>query len=71
MGKAKKRKIADFHKPKLKVGKRKPVGTNVTDTAFKTSAINITSQLEETDDPKNRKNLSMKVEHFVTFHFSP
>ena len=61
MGKAKKRKTADFHKPKLKVGKRKPTGTNVTNTSFKTSSINITSQLEETDDPKTKRNQSLKV----------
>ena len=64
MGKAKKRKNADFHKPKLKVGKRKPVGTNVTNTAFKTSSINITSQLEETGDPKTKRNQSLKVRIF-------
>ena len=61
MGKAKKRKTADFHKSKLKVGKRKPTGTNVTNTSFKTSSINLTSQLEETNDPKTKRNQSLKV----------
>lgn len=60
MGKAKKRKTEDFHKPKLKVGKRKPVGTNVTKTEFKTSTINIASQLEEINDPKTKKNQTLK-----------
>lgn len=63
MGKShkKKQKTADFQKVKLKVGKRKPVGTNVTNTTFKTSSINITSQLEEKNEPTNKRNLSLKV----------
>jgi len=65
MGKAKKRKTADFHKPKLKVGKKKPVGTNVTNTQFKTSSINIASQLAETSDPKTKRNQSLKVFIFI------
>jgi len=62
MGKShkKKQKTADFQKVKLKVGKRKPVGTNVTNTTFKTSSINITSQLEEKNEPTNKRNLSLK-----------
>ena len=61
MGKAKKRKVEDFHKPKLKVGKKKPVGTNVTNTSFQTSSINIAKQLEETNEAKTNRNLTIKV----------
>lgn len=63
MGKSqkKKQKSADFQKVKFKVGKKKPVGTNVTDTSFKTSSINIVSQLKKGDEPTNRRNLSLKV----------
>lgn len=62
MGKSqkKKQKSADFQKVKFKVGKKKPVGTNVTDTSFKTSSINIVSQLKKGDEPTNRRNLSLK-----------
>ena len=63
MGKAnkKKKKNADFVKPKLKVGKRKPTATNFTNIAFKSSAINMLAQLEEKTEPTNRRNLSLKV----------
>lgn len=62
MGKSKKKKqkVADFQKVKLKVGKTKPVGTNVTNTAFRTSTINIGAQLESSNEPVNRKKLSLK-----------
>ena len=63
MGKAnkKKKKNADFVKPKLKVGKKKPNATNFTNVAFKSSAINMLAQLEEKTEPTNRRNLSLKV----------
>ena len=63
MGKSskKKKKDADFVKPKLKVGKKKPNATNFTNTKFKSSAINVQAQLEEKSEPTNRRNLSLKV----------
>ena len=62
MGKSKKKKqkTADFQKVKLKVGKRKPVGTNVTNTSFHTSTIQIGTQFETGNEPVNRKKLSLK-----------
>ena len=59
--KKKKQKTADFHKVKLKVGKKKPSATNATNIAFKSSSINVLSQLEEKSEPTNRRNLSLKV----------
>ena len=69
MGKSKKKKqkSADFQKVKLKVGKRKPVGTNVTDTSFHTSSIQIASQLAKGNEPTNKRNLSLKVLFRVHF----
>ena len=69
MGKSskKKKKNADFIKPKLKVGKKKPNATNHTDIAFKSSAINLLAQLEEKTEPTNRRNLSLKVSNFLSF----
>lgn len=59
--KKKKNKNADFVKPKLKVGKKKPNATNTTNIAFKSSAINVLSQLEEKSEPTNQRNLTLKV----------
>eukprot|EP00795_Rhopilema_esculentum_P014359 gene14359-5404_t len=56
----KKKKEADFVKPKLKVGKKKPTAANATSIAFKSSAINVLAQLEEKAEPTNRRNLSLK-----------
>ncbi len=64
--KKKKQKNADFSKVKLKVGKKKPSATNSTDVSFKSKAINILGQLEEKNEPTNRRNLSLKVDnHFI------
>lgn len=60
-GKKKKQKNEDFKKVKLKVGKSKLSAANSTDVSFKSQSINILSQLEEKDEPTNRRNLSLKV----------
>eukprot|EP00794_Sanderia_malayensis_P003756 gene3756-4278_t len=58
--KKKKQKNADFSKVKLKVGKKKPSAANSTDVSFKSRAISILGQLEEKNEPTNRRNLSLK-----------
>ncbi|XP_065180594.1 uncharacterized protein LOC135811304 [Sycon ciliatum] len=50
MGKStrkKKEKAKDFAKPKLKVGKKVGKAANVTETAFKSSAVHLSTQLEK------------------------
>ena len=61
MGKCQKKKSSDFQKVKLKVGRKKPVGQNLTKTTFRTSTIQISNQLEEKDEPTIKRNLSLKV----------
>nr|XP_028557992.1 testis-expressed protein 10 isoform X1 [Podarcis muralis]XP_028557994.1 testis-expressed protein 10 isoform X1 [Podarcis muralis]XP_028557995.1 testis-expressed protein 10 isoform X1 [Podarcis muralis]XP_028557996.1 testis-expressed protein 10 isoform X1 [Podarcis muralis]XP_028557998.1 testis-expressed protein 10 isoform X1 [Podarcis muralis]XP_028557999.1 testis-expressed protein 10 isoform X1 [Podarcis muralis] len=51
----------DFHKVKLKVGKKKPRLENATDTNFKTRAIHISEQLREDGVlPTNNRKLNIK-----------
>nr|XP_056713965.1 testis-expressed protein 10 [Euleptes europaea] len=51
----------DFHKVKLKVGKKKPRLENATDTNFKTKAIHIPEQLREDPIlPTNNRKLNIK-----------
>lgn len=59
--KKKKRKRADFQKVKLKVGRKLPKGTNITNTSFKAKKIQIREQLRpEATEPsvKIRQNLN-------------
>ena len=58
--KKKQKKTADFQKVKLKVGKTKPSGDNVTKTAFKTASVTIGEQFKTGDEPVNRKNLTLR-----------
>lgn len=52
----------DFQKVKLKVGKKKPKLENVTDTNFKTKAIQIPEQLKEDGMlPTQNRKLNIKV----------
>ncbi|XP_054847559.1 testis-expressed protein 10 isoform X1 [Eublepharis macularius] len=51
----------DFHKVKLKVGRKKPRLENATDTNFKTKAIHIPEQLREDPIlPTNNRKLNIK-----------
>ncbi|XP_077160740.1 testis-expressed protein 10 isoform X2 [Paroedura picta] len=51
----------DFHKVKLKVGKKKPRLENATDTNFKTKAVHIPEQLREDPVlPTNNRKLNIK-----------
>jgi pre-rRNA-processing protein IPI1 len=49
--KAKNEKKKDFQKPKLKVGKTKPKGSNFTDISFKARSINVLQQSLDTNAP--------------------
>ena len=57
--KKKKQKTTDFQKVKLKVGKTKPTGDNVTNTAFKTASVTINEQFKAGNEPVNSKNLTL------------
>ncbi|XP_015261022.1 PREDICTED: testis-expressed sequence 10 protein [Gekko japonicus] len=51
----------DFHKVKLKVGKKKPRLENATDTNFKTTSVHIPEQLREDPVlPTNNRKLNIK-----------
>ncbi|KAJ7313512.1 hypothetical protein JRQ81_004949 [Phrynocephalus forsythii] len=57
----KKRKQEDFHKVKLKVGKKKPKLENATDTNFKTRSIHLPEQLRQDGMlPTNNRKLNIK-----------
>lgn len=52
----------DFHKLKLKVGKKKPRLENATDTNFRTKTIHLPEQLKQGSIlPTNNRKLNIKV----------
>ncbi|XP_046550863.1 testis-expressed protein 10 homolog [Haliotis rubra] len=61
MAKSKKKKQEDFQKVKLKVGKRLPKGQNVTNTSFKTHAIQVVQQLKtDGSQPSTHRKLNIE-----------
>lgn len=44
-----KAKASDFQKTKLKVGKKRPLPSNVTEVAFKSQAIYVAEQMKNVD----------------------
>ncbi|XP_067650622.1 testis-expressed protein 10 homolog [Haliotis asinina] len=61
MAKSKKKKQEDFQKVKLKVGKRLPKGQNVTNTSFKTHAIQVVQQIKtDGSQPSTHRRLSIE-----------
>uniref|UniRef100_A0A8D0H772 Testis expressed 10 n=1 Tax=Sphenodon punctatus TaxID=8508 RepID=A0A8D0H772_SPHPU len=68
----KKRKQEDFHKVKLKVGKKKPKLENSTNTNFKTKVIHLPEQLKEDGVvPTNNRKLNIKDLLSQMHHYSP
>ncbi|XP_071102616.1 testis-expressed protein 10 homolog [Haliotis cracherodii] len=70
MAKSKKKKQEDFQKVKLKVGKRLPKGQNVTNTSFKTHAIQVVQQIKsDAAQPSTHRKLNIadllpKCQHY-------
>ena len=59
--KSKKLKEQDFKKVKLKVGKKLQPAQNATDTSFKSRSIFVPIQLNQTSEPTNQRNQTLKV----------
>lgn len=58
----KKKRQDDFHKVKLKVGKKKPRVDNATNTNFRTKGINLPEQLKtDTSGPTTNRHLGINV----------
>lgn len=58
----KKKRQDDFHKVKLKVGKKKPKVENSTNVNFKSRSIHLPDQLKRDDGgPTTHRQLSIKV----------
>lgn len=60
--KSKKKRQDDFHKVKLKVGKKKPKSDNATNTNFRTRGIHLSEQLKrDTSGPTTHRQLGINV----------
>ncbi|KIO28828.1 hypothetical protein M407DRAFT_22080 [Tulasnella calospora MUT 4182] len=72
--KTKKNKVADFSKPKLKLGKGKQLATNATDTSFKSRSIALPTQSiaiqKDQGLPTIRRNLTIDQLVNQTKHYS-
>ncbi|KAG8934272.1 hypothetical protein FRC01_004053 [Tulasnella sp. 417] len=72
--KTKKNKVADFSKPKLKLGKGKQLATNATDTSFKSRSIALPTQSisiqKDQSLPTIRRNLTLDQLVIQTKHYS-
>ena len=57
-------KKQDFQKVKLKVGKKLQPAQNATDTSFKSMSIFVPTQLNESSQPTNQRNQTLKVRNY-------